>query len=294
MTSARPRLLVTGASGHLGRRVVELLLDAGADVIAASRDPGKLADLAARGAETRRADFDDPASLPAAFAGVDRLLLVSTDALGEPGRRIAQHRAAVEAARAAGVTHIAYTSAPTPRPQAAGGVLDDHFWTEAAIFASGLEFTVLRHALYADLLLGSGPQAIASGRLYSAVGGRGRNYVTREDCARADAGALLAIDGDRVLDVTGPAAVTQDELAALLSELAGRPVVHVPVDAAGLTAGLTAAGLPDVVAGLVVDFDVQAAEGHHAVVADTVSRLTGRPPQSVRDFLTANRAVLAG
>ena len=112
MSASSPRLLVTGAGGQLGRRVVELLLEAGvSNLVAASRDPAKLADLQARGVETRRADFDDPASLPAAFAGVDRLLLISTDSLGAPGHRIAQHRAAIAAAQAAGVSHLVYTSA---------------------------------------------------------------------------------------------------------------------------------------------------------------------------------------
>jgi NAD(P)H dehydrogenase (quinone) len=292
MTATRPRLLVTGASGHLGRRVVELLLDAGADVIAASRDPGKLADLAARGAETRRADFDDRASLAEAFAGVDRLLLVSTDALGEPGRRIAQHRTAVEAAVAAGVKHIVYTSAPATHPQADGGVADDHFWTEVAIFSSGLDFTVLRHGLYADLLLGSGPSAIASGSLFSAVGDAGRSYVTREDCARADAAALLTATGRQVLDVTGPAAVTQAELAAILADLSGKPVAYVAVDVEGLKAGLVAAGLPPFYARLIADFDIDATQGYHAVVTDVVERLTGKAPQSLRSFLESNRAAL--
>ncbi|MGZ3306758.1 MAG: NAD(P)H-binding protein, partial [Asticcacaulis sp.] len=110
--------LVSGANGKLGRQVTQLLLDSGAGaVIAASRDPSKLADLAARGAETRRADFDDPASLNEAFKGVDRLLLISTDSLGA-GQRLAQHKNAVAAARAAGVKHIVYTSMPKPETSA--------------------------------------------------------------------------------------------------------------------------------------------------------------------------------
>lgn len=292
MTTQRPRLLVTGAGGHLGRRVVELLLDAGADVIATSRDPSKLADLAARGADTRRADFDEPASLDAAFAGADRLLLISTDDLGAPGRRIAQHRAAVAAAERAGVGHIAYTSAPSPRPEAGGGVIDDHFWTEQAIAATGLDWTFLRHALYADLVLMSGPQAIASGQLFSATAGAGRSYVTRDDCARADAGALLSAAGRQILDVTGPAAVTQDALAALLSDVSGKPVAHIPVDAASLKAGLLAAGLPPFMADVLVMFDVEAAQGYHAVVTDTVQRLGGAAPTSLRSFVESNRAAL--
>ena len=287
------KLLVTGAGGQLGRAIVESLLASGAtDVVAATRDPAKLADLAARGVTVRKADFDEPASLPAAFAGVERALLVSTDALGQPGQRIAQHRAAVAAAVAAGVKHIAYTSAPSPRPQANGGVLDDHFWTEAAIFASGLDFTILRHHLYAETILTGAAQAVASGQLFSAAGGRGRSYVTRDDCAAADAAALLTATGRQILDVTGPEAVTPDALAALLSEVSGKPVAHVPLTPEQLTGGLVAAGLPAFVAGLLVDFDVQASEGHHAILTPVVKALTGRDPTAARAFLQAHAAAL--
>lgn len=291
MTTQRPRLLVTGAGGQLGRRVVELLLDAGADVIATSRDPSKIADLAARGAETRAADFDDAASLAAAFAGADRLLLISTDALAEPGRRIAQHRAAVAAAAKAGVKHIVYTSAPAARPAANGGGVDDHFWTEQAIIATGLDWTLLRHHLYAETVLMGAAPAVASGHLYSATNGGGRSYVTREDCARVDAAALLTATGREILDVTGPEAVTQDQLATLLSDISGRPVAHVPVDAVGLKGGLEAAGLPSFMADLLVTFDVDAAQGYHAVLTDAVERL-GAAPTTLRSFLEANRSAL--
>jgi NAD(P)H dehydrogenase (quinone) len=293
MSFSSSKLLVTGAGGQLGRRVVELLLEAGAsDIVATSRDPSKLADLAARGVEVRKADFDDPASLPAAFADVERVLLISTDSLGQPGQRIAQQRAAVAAAVAAGVKHIAYTSAPSPRPQDGGGVLDDHFWSEQAVIASGLDWTLLRHNLYAETILMGAGHAVAEGQLVTATGGQGRSYVTREDCARVDAAALLTATGRQILDVNGPEAVTQDKLAALLAEISGRPVSHVDVGADQLRAGLIGAGLPPFVAGLLVDFDVAASQGYHAVLAPTVKTLTGREPGSVRDFLLANKAAL--
>src|SRR3972149_1471990 len=111
------RLLVTGANGHLGRRAVETLLQKKAGpVVAATRDPAKIADLAAKGAEVRAADFGNPETLQAAFAGIDRLLLISTDAIIVPGQRLGQHRAAVATAQAAGVKHILYTSVVSPFP----------------------------------------------------------------------------------------------------------------------------------------------------------------------------------
>ena len=163
-TKSKPTLLVTGASGQLGKRVVELLLDAKAGhVIATTRTPEKLAALAARGAEIRPADFKDPASLRAAFSGAERMLLISTGDLFPLGLRLGQHRAAVAAAVAAGVRHILYTSGPAPYPIAGGGLIDDHFWTEQAIFASPLEWTILRHQIYMDTLLMSVTQAAAVG-----------------------------------------------------------------------------------------------------------------------------------
>ena len=294
--TSEPTLLVTGAGGQLGRRVVELLLESGASrVIAATRNPAKLAPLAARGVELRRADFDDAGSLAAAFAGADRLLLVSTDVLNRPGVRLAQHRAAVNAAVAAGVKHVVYTSAPAPQPVPGGSLIDDHFWTEQALAASGLDWTILRDSLYADLLLMSLPHAVQTGQLFSATAGAGRSYVTREDCARAAAAVLASPpSGRRIFDVTGPAAVTQDEVAALAGELAGRKIQHIDLSPDDLRQGLTAAGMPPFLVDALAGFDAAAAQGYHAIVTPTVKDLTGRAPMSVRAFLTAHRGALLG
>src|SRR5690606_22368116 len=173
------------------------------------------------GVEIRKLDFDDAATLPAALAGIERVLIVSTDAIG---RRVAQQQAIVEAAKAAGVKHIVYTSAPAARPDADAGLAPEHFWTEVAIAASGLDFTVLRNHMYAENCLMDLPQAFASGQLYGLIGDRGTNYVTRADAARAAAGALLSAEGKTVEDVTGPAPVTNVERAALASQIAGKPV----------------------------------------------------------------------
>ena len=286
MNHLNDRLLVTGANGQLGRAVVELLLRLGAKhLVATTRTPEKLAGLKERGVEVRAADFDHPDTLRSAFAGVDRLALISTDALEVPGQRLAQHRAAVAAAVESGVKHVVYTSAPAPHPTAEGSLTDDHFWTEAALFAAPLTWTILRNQLYMELTLMGAEQAIRSGQLFSATGGKGRAYVAREDCARAVASALVGAQGSEVLDVTGPAAVTQDELAALLGEAAGKSIVHVEVPPAGLTEGLSHAGLPPVMVKVIVDFDVDAAQGYHALVTPTVERLTGARPVTLREFL---------
>ncbi|HEV8389564.1 MAG TPA: SDR family oxidoreductase [Dongiaceae bacterium] len=290
-----PTFLVTGAGGQLGRRVVQLLAEAKpGKLIAATRNPGKLADLARQGIEVRKADFDDPASLSAAFQGVDRLLLVSTDDLATPGKRLAQHRAAVAAAEKAGIKHVVYTSAPAPHPTAASSLIDDHFWTEQALIGSTPDWTILRDNLYTDLLLMGLPHAVATGQLFTAAGTGGRNYVTREDCARTAAAALVSANGKQILDVNGPAPVTQDEIAAIASEVTGKKVTHIPVSPDDLRKGLAGAGLPPFLIEALVAFDMDAARGYHAVNATTVKDLTGREPVSVRSFLAEHRAALLG
>src|SRR4051812_40321800 len=145
----RMSLVITGASGNLGRRTAELLLDTegvdAADVVLITRNAAALDDLAARGATVRQADFREPSTLPAAFAGARRVLIVSTDAVGA---RIAHQRAAIDAAKAAGATLIAYTSIGNPTEGNAAGVVPDHRATEEALKASGVAYTMLRNALY--------------------------------------------------------------------------------------------------------------------------------------------------
>ena len=283
---AQQTLLVTGAGGHLGRLAVEELLARGArNVIAGTRDISTLADLQQKGARLRRVDFDE-SDLSAAFAGVDRVLLVST---ATPDRR-EQQRRAVEAATAAGAQHIVYTSAPNARPNSSVGGIADHYWTEIAIAASGLGFTLLRNHIYAEAALMGLDAARASGQLFDATAGKGRSYVTRADCARTAAGALLSGEGQEIYDVSGPQAVTQEELAALLSSLAGRTITRVPLSGEQLRAGLSQAGLPPFLVDLLVAFDLDAAEGHHAIVADTVEHFTSRKPQSLADFLAAAKS----
>ncbi len=289
-----PVLLVTGASGHLGRRVVELLLDKKAGrVIAGTRHPDKVSDLAARGAEVRTLDFDKPETLSMAFAGVDRLLIVSTDGVGRPGGRHAQHSAAIEAAAKAGVRHVVYTSALAPRPSEVNAIANDHFWTEQALAASPMGRTVLRNGKYAEAILWGLPQAFKSGQMFTATGNAGRTYVTREECAQAAAAALASgFDGRRILEVTGPEPVTQDQIAAWVSELSGRTIAHVAIPADALRQTLLGAGLPAPYAEGLVGFDVDTAEGFHAITTPVVKDLTGREPTSVSDFLAANVAAL--
>jgi NAD(P)H dehydrogenase (quinone) len=283
-------LLVTGAAGQFGRLAVEELLARGATkIIAGTRDPAKLADLAARGVTVRKVDFDDAASLASGFAGVDRVLIISTDGIG---KRVAQQTAAVAAAKAAGVKHIVYTSAPAARPNADAGLAGEHFWTEVAIGQSGIGFTVLRNHMYAENTLMSAAHEVASGQLFGLIGDRGTSYVTRADAARAAAGALLTAEGNSVLDVTGPAPVTNADRAQLYTQATGKPVNNIAITPPELTAGMVAAGIPEGFAQALVAFQVDAVIGYHGAVTDVVEHFSGRKPQAFADFLAANRAAL--
>lgn len=284
--------LVTGASGQLGRRVLQLLLDRRAGrVIATTRHPSALADFAARGVDVREASFDDPAGLPRAFAGADRALLISTDALDRPGRRFEQHEAAIAALVSAGVKHVAYTSFVNPRPDSAVLVSEDHRRTEASLADTTLGHTFLRNNLYTDFLPMSLASAVKSGQLVDAKGEGKISYVTREDCAQIAAAALAdGFDGRRALAVTGPEAIGGAALAALVSELSGKTITHVSVPAEALIQGMVSHGLPEPVARVLASFDVGAQRGEMSVVDDAVLRLTARRPQSVREYLQANRS----
>lgn len=285
-------LLVTGAAGHLGRRVLANLLDGHgiepARLVAVTRDPARLADVAARGVTVRRGDFDDPASLASAFAGANRMLLISTDALDRPGARLAQHRAAIAAAEAAGLDHIVYTSMPNPGDSVVT-FAPDHLLTERALSASKLSWTVLRNAWYIENLALTLPSALASGQWVTAAGDGRTAYVSREDCARAAASALAApSSANAVYDVTGPAAVTVAEVAATVSEILKTPIAVVQVTDDALTQGMIGAGVPGPIAKILTSFDTNARLGKFDLVTDAVQRLTGRPPETLRAWFEAN------
>jgi NAD(P)H dehydrogenase (quinone) len=290
----RPTLLVTGASGHLGRRVLELLLETHEGTIsAATRTPEKLTEFSRRGVIVRHADFEDPASLLQAFKGVDRLLLISTDAVDIPGRRLNQHRNAIKAAEQAGVSHVVYTSLMNPGPDSPAYVAPDHRGTEESLTESKMGWTVLRENIYMDLLLMSIPQALKVSKLFNAIGDGKAAYITREDCAQAAAAALAAsYEGRRVLDITGPAAVSQYEVAAIAGEITGQEISYVPLELDTLIQNMVDSGLPRPVAEGYASFDSAINQGKFGTVSSTVEDLTGRKPISVADFLVAHRDVL--
>lgn len=265
---------ITGATGQLGSLAADLLLQQvdPADVVLLSRSPEK---IAAAGAATRAADFDSPEGLVEAFTGIDELLLVSTDVVGS---RLEGQRAAVEAAAKAGVRRVLYTSVPDPSEDNPALVAPDHLGTEQALRDSGLRWTFLRNNLYADMQADAVAQAAASGTYVTNTGTAGAAYVTRADCAATAVGALLSTDvDDTALDVTGPQAVTADDISALAAERRGEPVEVVQLDDAAYVAGLEQAGLPTFVAELLASFGTAIREGRLAKVTSAVEDLSGRP-----------------
>jgi NAD(P)H dehydrogenase (quinone) len=280
-------IAITGASGALGRATADLVLRTvdPREVVLTTRNPDGLSDLAALGAQVRRVDFAEPDTLATAFAGVDRLLLISTDAVGA---RLDHHRAAISAAVDAGVRHVVYTSVPEPVPANPALVVADHAGTEQALRDSGPQWTMLRNNLYAHMQVPVIQQAIASGRLVTNAGAGGTAYVTREDCAAA-AAAVLTQDGHegRAYDVTGPEALRAADLVDLAREIGDRDVELVTVDDAAFLAGLRAAGLPDGVAELVTSFGAAVRGGFLAGVSSAVADLSGHKPTPLADVVRA-------
>ena len=279
-------LLVTGAAGKLGHLVVsELIAKGGNTVIAGSRDPAKLADLAAKGARTARVDFDDEASLAAAFAGVDRVLIISTDAVGQPGLRLAQHEKAVKAAVAAGVKHIVYTSMPKPEPGSAIVFAPDHYGTEQAVKASGLPYTIIRVSWYQENFLMSLPNVLASGQWFTAAGQGKVSHIARADVAKAAAAALASTTSESATyNLTSEEAFTTDEIAKIASDVFGKPIGVVHVSDEQLTAGLVQHGVPEFMAAFIVCFDTNTRLGGVTPPTGDFAKLTGQKPRSLKAY----------
>lgn len=288
-------LLVTGASGQFGAAAIRHLIDTlgvpANRIGAATRDPSRLRELEASGVNVVEADFDRPETLRRAFAGVGPLLIVSTDALGVPGKRLAQHQAAVHAAAEAGVRHVVYTSLPNAETSAVS-FAPDHLGTEKAIEASGIPgWTILRNNWYAENVLLSLPQALASGTWYSAAGDGQIAYLIRDDLALAAATALASdFTGQRTLTLSGTRGYTAREIAGLASAATGRKLDVVPVPVDGLVQGLLGAGLPKPVAETIASFDAAAAAGHLDGTPDDYAELTGRQPTAFADWFATSGA----
>jgi len=278
---------ISGASGQLGRATTDLLLERvrPSELVLVTRDAAQLQAYAERGVEVRRGDFDDPEGLRGAYRGVDTLLLISG---ADIGRRVAQHTAAIEAAKEAGVGRIAYTGIVNPTEANAAAAAPEHRGTEEALLASGLDWTFLRNGIYGDLTAGGLQQSIAAGQHVFNSGDGAISYVTRADCAAAAAAVLAGDDhAGKAYDVTGPEALSGYDLAALASEVSGKQVEAVAVDDETFVSILVEhAGLPEPIAQFLASFGRAAREGQLGLVSGDFERLTGRPPTRFRALLS--------
>lgn len=274
-------ILVTGANGQLGRRIVEHLVArlGGTGGIAVSvRDTAKAADLAGRGISVRHGDFDQPATLVPAFAGAAKLVLVSTD--GPKDVRIAQHRAAIAAAKAAGVAHILYTSFVDTDADSPAEFAAVHRATEADLAASGLKVTRLRNTLYADFLPMTLGPALESGTLRLPAGTGKTSFVSRDELAQAIAAAAAAPAlAKDVYELTGQATHDYHEVAAAVAQVTGKPVRYEPVSEDAYAEALAAYGLPAWLARALANMYSAVAAGKFERVSNDFAALVGHPPR---------------
>ena len=277
---------VTGSTGHLGRLVVQELLARGVpatDVVALARTPENAAAL---GVPVRPLDYSDPATLPEALAGVDVLLLVSGS---EVGKRLPQHTAVIEAAKAAGVQRVAYTSIANA-DHSANPLAPEHKATEDVLRASGLPFTILRDNWYLENYTGQLPQYLATGEVLGIDGDARIGAATRADMAVAITTALLDADtAGATFELSGPP-ITLAGLAETITEVTDAKVAYRDVTAEELTAILRGTGMDDATMAFVVALEESVARGDLDVRGDDLVRLLGRPATTLADALRAASA----
>lgn len=274
--SPKTTIAVTGASGQLGRLILKDLRKAApeAEVIGLLRDPGKALDLAALGVVLRKADYEDPASLNEALRGVDRLVLVSSN---EIGKRFAQHRNVIEAAKAAGVRLVVYTSL-LHAPDSGLSLAPEHVQTEEALKASGLSYVILRNGWYTENYSDAIRQASQTGEFAGAAGEGRIASAARADYALAAAQAVLgAAKPGETLELAGDRAWTLGDLAVEIARFTGGPVVYKNLSVPKYAALLKAFGLPEAVADMLAGWEGEIVKGALDGQGETLRRLTGRP-----------------
>ncbi|NEA68689.1 NAD(P)H-binding protein [Streptomyces sp. SID12488] len=257
-----------------------------------TRQVSDLEDLAARGASVRFGDFDEPASLVKAFAGASRVLLISTR---PPGARV-QHQNAIDAAKPAGASLIAYTSIPNPVVGVnAAAIVPDHAATEEALRAAGVAWTFMRNGLYAEMQVAPAQVAVASGTFAYNSGAGATAYVSREDCAAAVAAVLACGDehAGKAYDITRPEWFTGAQLAELYASVGGAAVAGISLDEDGFVAGAVSHGMPEEVARFLASFGRAIREGQLNQLSGDVEALTGRAPVGLRTVLAPAPAAAA-
>lgn len=275
---------VTGATGKLGRLVIASLLRrmGASQVVALARDPAKAADIQALGVEVRAFDYDAPGAMPAGLEGVTRLLLISSN---QHDRRVAQHRAVLNAAAEARVQLFSYTSIihadSNPLPLA-----QSHRETEGDIVASGLTYALLRNSWYIENYLLGATDAMRDGELLGSSGDGRSSAATRADYAEGAAAVLAgSAEASRTYELAGDEAFSLTDVAAVLSEAAGRPVRYRDLPEADYRDALAAAGTPAVFAATLAQYSKLATDSVLADSSRALSGLLGRPTETMRDAL---------
>jgi len=269
-------IAITGATGQLGALAVETLQKTvpARDIVAIVRNPAKAEALTQQGVVVRQGDYNDLPALTAALAGVDKLLLVSSS---EVGQRATQHRNVINAAKAAGVKFIAYTSL-LHADKSPLGLAAEHVETENMLAESGIPFALLRNGWYSENYLASAPAALAHGVFIGSAGEGKIASATRADYAAA-AAQVISTDGHagKVYELAGDEGWTLSQLAAELSKQSGKTIAYQNLSEADFAAALKGVGLPDVIANMLADSDIGASKGGLFDDSRTLSKLTGRP-----------------
>jgi NAD(P)H dehydrogenase (quinone) len=279
-------IVVTGASGQLGRVVIEELLHKlpAGQIVAVVRSPDRVKDLADRGVQVRQGDYDQPETLKAALKGADKLLLISSN---QVGRRFEQHKAVIEAAKRAGVKLLAYTSI-LHADTSPMGLAGEHKQTEALLKASGIPLVLLRNGWYTENYTASIPAALQHGVFLGSAGDGRIASAARADYAAAAAAALLRDDqAGKVYELAGDEAYTLSGLAEEVSRQSGRTVTYKNLSEADFKAALIGAGLPEWVAGMLAESDIGASKGGLFDDQRQLSRLIGRPTTPLASVVKA-------
>ena len=286
-------ILITGATGKLGRLVVEALLEQdvpAGQIVAGGRNPAKLAELALLGVQVRTMDYSDPASLREAFAGVEKVLLVSGN---EPGPRVAQHLDVIEAAKDAGVRLLAYTSIPNADTTTMA-LASDHQETERALRNSGIPHALLRNGWYLENYTEQLAGYLQHGSVFGSAGGGRLNGATRADLARAAAAVLLAEDqAGAVYELGGEESFTLDDLAREVSTATGQAVTYQDLPEEDYSRLLTGAGVPEFFARILADSDRGIARGELLVEGNALAALIGRPATTLGEAVRSAARELA-
>ncbi|WP_221793534.1 SDR family oxidoreductase [Oceanobacter mangrovi] len=278
-------IAVTGASGQLGRLVITELLKtiAAGDIVALVRDPQKVADLTELGVQVRQADYNQPDSLAAAFAGVDKVLLISSS---EVGQRLPQHRNVIEALKGTAISLLAYTSIlkadTSPLPLAL-----EHQQTEKLLAESGLPYALLRNGWYTENYTAGVPAALQLQAVYGCAGDGKIASAARADYAAAAAAVLTSTEAQagKVYELAGDEAYTLTELAAAISSQSGQQIPYVNVPEADYQQALVQAGLPEPIADLLAESDTGASKGGLFDDSHTLSQLIGRPTTALAELV---------